>query len=356
MSLTSKWVGLLLAVLVLGPVATTALVAPADAAAARRLGDRPLRPGARGADVKELQRLLVAAGVPVSVDGAFGAATTSAVQRFQRAANLEASGVVGVRTVAALRQATAGRAAEAGPVGGLGSDGTGARARSLGDRIPVRQGMSGHDVKVLQDLLRRSGVDDVTVDGEFGSGTARAVRTFERGQKLPADGAMDANDIDVLRGLVSAGGRDAPSAPAPMQLAPGDRARLGPDGLATAPASAPESVKQMIAAGNKIAKTPYVWGGGHGRWEDKGYDCSGSMSYVLHAAGVLDSPLVSGDFPSWGDPGPGRWVTAYGNKGHGYLVIAGLRYDTSGAKQDGSRWHATLRPTKGYGVSHPPGL
>jgi hypothetical protein len=167
---------------------------------------------------------------------------------------------------------------------------------------------------------------------------------------------MDANDIDVLRGLVDAGGSSATTAAAPLPLAPGDRAKLTPDGLAMAPANAPESIKQIIAAGNKIAKLPYIYGGGHGKWEDDGYDCSGSVSYALHGANLLKAPLVSGDFPDWGDPGPGQWMTIYGNAGHVYAVIAGLRFDTSGQSQDGSRWHSTMRPTKGYGVSHPVGL
>lgn len=322
----------------------------------RKLGDRTLRLGDKGTDVKQLQQLLNMTGIKIKADGEYGQATKVAVQRFQRSARLQASGTAGAKTITALRHATSGNAAQAGSSGGVASDGSNARNRSLGDRIPVMKGMSGHDVKVLQDFLRRAGVKKVSIDGEFGGGTLRAVKRFERLQQLSIDGVVDANDIDVLRGLVEAGGSNATSAPAPLPLAPGDRAKLTPDGLAMAPANAPEPVKQIIAAANKIAKTPYIYGGGHGKWEDKGYDCSGTVSYALHGANLLKAPLVSGDFPSWGDAGPGQWVTIYGNSGHVYAVIAGLRFDTSGAKQTGSRWQTKMRPTKGYGVSHPPGL
>ncbi len=335
---------------------TVSAVAVAPAAAetkTRKLGDRTLRLGDKGTDVKQLQQLLNMTGIKVKADGNFGPATKTAVQRFQRSARLSPSGTAGRGTITALRHATSGSAAQVPGGAGYGTSG---RSKSLGDRIPVKKGMSGHDVKVLQDFLKRAGVRKVTIDGEFGGGTYRAVRKFETSQKLSIDGVVDANDIDVLRGLVGAGGSKAKSAQAPLPLAPGDRAKLTPDGLAMAPASAPPEVQQIIAYANKIAKLPYIYGGGHGKWEDDGYDCSGSVSYALHGANLLKAPLVSGDFPAWGDPGPGKWVTIYGNSGHVYAVIAGLRFDTSGLKQDGSRWHATSRPTKGYGVSHPPGL
>jgi peptidoglycan hydrolase-like protein with peptidoglycan-binding domain len=347
---------LICALLACSSVSAVAVAPAAAEAKTRKLGDRTLRLGDKGTDVKQLQRLLNITGIKVKADGQFGQATKVAVQRFQRVKRLSPSGTAGTKTIAALRHSAGGSAAQAPGSGGIASDGSNASNRSLGDRIPVMKGMSGHDVKVLQDFLKRAGVKKVTIDGEFGTGTYRAVRAFEDTQKLSVDGVVDANDIDVLRGLVKAGGSNAPVAAAPLPLAPGDRAKLTPDGLAMAPANAPEPIKQIIAAGNKIAKTPYIYGGGHGKWEDDGYDCSGSVSYALHGANLLKAPLVSGDFPNWGDPGPGQWMTIYGNSGHVYAVIAGLRFDTSGASQDGSRWHTTMRPTKGYGVSHPVGL
>ena len=94
-------------------------------------------------------------------------------------------------------------------------------------------------------------------------------------------------------------------------------------------------MRQIIEAGNSIARTPYLWGGGHGKWLDKGYDCSGSVSYALASAGLLNAPLDSGRLMGWGAPGKGKWVTIYTNPGHVFLVVAGVRFDTSGNALDG---------------------
>jgi hypothetical protein len=139
-------------------------------------------------------------------------------------------------------------------------------------------------------------------------------------------------------------------------LQTGPRARVLPDGTAVAPANAPDVVKQVILAGNEIAKFPYKWGGGHGAWRDTGYDCSGSVSFALAAAGMLDRPLTSGGFLEWGTPGPGRWITIYTNPGHIFMVVAGLRFDTSGAGRAGTRWQEGVRSTSGFAVRHYPGL
>ena len=127
-------------------------------------------------------------------------------------------------------------------------------------------------------------------------------------------------------------------------------------GVALAPLEAPEAVRQIIEAGNSIARTPYKWGGGHGKWTDTGYDCSGSVSFALAAAGLLNAPLASGPLMSWGKPGKGKWVTIYSNPGHVYLVVAGVRFDTSAPRETGSRWTNTMRPDSGFVARHPPGL
>ncbi len=128
------------------------------------------------------------------------------------------------------------------------------------------------------------------------------------------------------------------------------------NGVALAPFEAPEAVRQIIEAGNSIARMPYKWGGGHGKWQDTGYDCSGSVSFALAAAGLLDGPLASGPLMSWGKAGQGKWVTIYSNPGHVYLEVAGIRFDTSGARTSGSRWQNELRSHAGYVARHPPGL
>jgi cell wall-associated NlpC family hydrolase len=140
----------------------------------------------------------------------------------------------------------------------------------------------------------------------------------------------------------------------------GDKAISGAEvlenGIALPPIEAPEPVHQIIEAGNSIARTPYLWGGGHGKWLDKGYDCSGSISYALASAGLLNAPLDSGRLMSWGKPGPGKWVTIYTNPGHVYMVVAGVRFDTSGTRVTGSRWQRSMRPGGGFAVRHPAGL
>ena len=139
-------------------------------------------------------------------------------------------------------------------------------------------------------------------------------------------------------------------------LRTGRRARVLPDGTAIAPAGAPDVVKRVILAGNEIAKFPYKWGGGHGAWRDDGYDCSGSVSFALAGAGLLRSPMTSGLFMNYGAPGPGRWITIYANSGHIFMVVAGLRFDTSGQGRAGTRWQEESVSTAGFAVRHIPGL
>ncbi len=141
--------------------------------------------------------------------------------------------------------------------------------------------------------------------------------------------------------------------PAPI---PGAVAKLSPDGrTAIPPAAAPEPVKQAIYAANRITRKPYIYGGGHRSFRARGYDCSGAISYALHGGDLLDSPLPSSAFMRWGDRGPGQWITVYTNPGHAYVVIAGLRFDTSGPGERGPRWRTAARSTRPYTARHPQG-
>jgi cell wall-associated NlpC family hydrolase len=137
--------------------------------------------------------------------------------------------------------------------------------------------------------------------------------------------------------------------------ATGKVAKVISSGEAMAPFDAPQIVTEVISAANQIARTPYRWGGGHSAWRDKGYDCSGSISFALAAAGLLNAPLTSGLFAKWGAAGPGRWITIYANGGHAFMTVAGLRFDTSGLRA-GTRWQKQPRSTAGFVVRHPPGL
>jgi len=350
----------LFAICVVSPAAASAKPAkpakPGSGKTGVALGGRALREGASGADVRQLQRLLRQVGTKVAPNGRFDAMTKQAVQRFQRAAGLDASGTVGTRTVTALRRAADRDAAQI-PSGGFDDRHGGGQHKRLGDRIPVKPGMQGHDIRVLQDFLRRAGVRSATIDGEFGPRTIRAVRAFERLSNLPVNGLVDATDIAALRDLAGArSARSAPSAPsAPVPA--GAKATIGKDGLAVAPAEAPEAVKQIITAGNEIARTPYRYGGGHARgFKDTAYDCSGSVSFALHGADLLGAPMASGGFTSWGEEGRGQWVTTYANGGHMYMVVAGLRFDTSGRTKADTRWQADDRSPAGYTQRHPAGL
>ena len=128
-----------------------------------------------------------------------------------------------------------------------------------------------------------------------------------------------------------------------------------------APADAPANIQAAIAAGNAIHTFPYIWGGGHRSFTDNGYDCSGAVSYVLHAAGFLSSPEPSGPLAaSWGVPGKGRWITVYANASHAYMVVAGLRFDTSAVGErlnqgSGPRWRQHKRKATGYTAKYYPG-
>jgi peptidoglycan hydrolase-like protein with peptidoglycan-binding domain len=215
----------------------------------------------------------------------------------------------------------------------------------------LSQGMSGSDVKTLQRYLDDAGYE-TTADGAFGPATARSVRSFETAEQRSPDGTATRGEQRLARTRASeAETTEEPAAPAT------EEAYIGDDGLAVAPASAPAEVHAIIAAGNKIASKPYKYGGGHARFpRDSGYDCSGSISYALHGADLLDTPLDSTGFMSWGERGEGEWVTVYANAGHAYMVVAGLRFDTSSRKVSGNRWSDTSRSARGYRVRHPEGL
>jgi len=129
-----------------------------------------------------------------------------------------------------------------------------------------------------------------------------------------------------------------------------------PGGMAQAPAGAPEAVALVIAAGNAISGLPYSYGGGHASFQASAYDCSGSVSYALAAAGLVSSPLDSTGFMSWGEPGPGQWITVYANAGHAYMVVGGWRFDTSALSSGGTRWTRAQRSSAGFVARHPPGL
>ena len=227
----------------------------------------------------------------------------------------------------------------------------------FGDQ-PLSRGDSGRDVRVLQRWLTLVGFE-TRIDGQFGRGTVSSVRRYERAHALRVDGRVSRGQARGLRSRASKASRSSSSTSSSSETAtgPGEKATLSADGrTAIAPESAPPEVKAAIAAANRITDKPYEYGGGHGSFEDDGYDCSGAVSYALHGAGVLDAPLDSSGLARFGESGEGKWITVYGHSGHAYVVIAGLRFDTSGSGEKGPRWRRESRSPDGYAVRHPAGF
>ena len=278
----------------IGLIAMLALLLALPAPA---LAERTVERGDRGATVKKLQRLL-----HVRADGVFGRTTVRAVKRFQRRHRMRADGVAGPATWRALKRG--------------------------GGRSSKRA-----SVRLLQRKL------GVAADGVFGPGTLRAVKRFQRRRGLAADGVVGPGTWAAL----GIRGRR------PVLKRRGGARRSRGSGI-------PAAVRRAIRAANRIQFKPYRLGGGHGSFRDSAYDCSGTASYVLHAAGVLGRPRPSGGFRNYGAPGPGRYITIYAHGGHMWLKILNRRYDTSMRGPGGSRWSSQLRSTAGYTVRHPPGL
>ncbi len=371
-------------------------------ASAQSLGGRTLQRGAKGSDVSALQAGLSQAGFVTAANGRFTAQTAAEVKRFQRFYRLRATGVADAHTIAVVRQvdkldadasdasAAAVKITPAKAKRGVTHDTTtllrgnsvlapvkpNGGSAHLGNRI-LRAGMHGHDVRVLQGYLTIDGYP-TTVDGDFGPSTKSSVVAWQGANDVAANGILSYADSRLLRKdvakvesspkTVSDPTPTPPTTPTAPTTTPGATATIDSAGNATAPAGAPAVVQEMIAAANSIDTKPYIYAGGHASWNAPGYDCSGAVSFVLHAAGLLSSPEDSTGLESFGSAGAGQWVTIYANAGHTWIVIAGLGFNTghwgpTTPAGSGPRWliaadaTANLNDgTGGYTVRHPTGL
>jgi peptidoglycan hydrolase CwlO-like protein len=166
--------------------------------------------------------------------------------------------------------------------------------------------------------------------------------------------ALSDNLASISEQIASTTGAPAPVTGTPAPLTAGEAAEFISESQASVPSAAPAAVAAAIEAANSIATTPYIWGGGHGSFESSGYDCSGAVSFALHGGGFLESPLDSTGLETWGEPGPGKWITVYGNAEHAWMIIAGLAFDTVGGP--GPRWHSSpVDSPEGFVARHPPG-
>jgi peptidoglycan hydrolase CwlO-like protein len=166
--------------------------------------------------------------------------------------------------------------------------------------------------------------------------------------------ALSNNLASISEQIESTTGVPAQVTGTPAPLTPGESAEYISESQASVPSAAPAAIAAAIEAANSIATTPYIWGGGHGSFESSGYDCSGAVSFALHGGGFLESPLDSTGLETWGEPGPGHWITVYANSGHAWMIIAGLAFDTVGGP--GPRWHSSpVDSTEGFIARHPPG-
>jgi hypothetical protein len=179
-----------------------------------------------------------------------------------------------------------------------------------------------------------------------------------------ADGGGASTSSPTATGSSGGVGITAPATPLSTAAHPIVTGSVGKviKGVAYAPSYAPPAVQRAIWAGNEIRHTPYIWGGGHGSFKSRGYDCSGATSFVLHAAGLLKTPMDSSDLMHWGQRGVGRWITVYTNPGHAFIEIAGIRFDTSAeadphpAPGSGPRWRPLFAHPSGFMARHPVGF
>jgi peptidoglycan hydrolase-like protein with peptidoglycan-binding domain len=317
---------------------------------------------ASNSEVRAVEQLQAA--LHLTPDGEFGPETEAAVRRLQARNGLNVDGVVGPATwsvigvqgeetltpppTATAPAATPATAATPQDPTGATSD-TGLTPGSGGTENPIQPPpvAPASAIQWLQAALH------VPVDGEFGPETEAAVRRLQARHGLNVDGVVGPQTWALI------GVENAPTLTPPATALATTQTPAGASGAVTSTGGGEGEgvVARVIAAADEIATRPYVYGGGHGSFQSVGYDCSGSVSYALHGGGLISAPEDSGELESYGEPGPGRYITIYANAEHAYMVIDGRRFDTVALAEDGSRWSDSSGDDGGDFVArHPDGL
>jgi peptidoglycan hydrolase CwlO-like protein len=235
-------------------------------------------------------------------------------------------------------------------VKGLRDQARAAVKRMTGVRIQIKDARDAIAVKEREAAAAKQAAE--ARFAELKSAQAARQRALESLESR--EEALSNNLSAISEQIASTTGSPAPVTGAPAPLTPGEAAEFISESQASVPSAAPAAIAGAIEAANSIATTPYIWGGGHGSFESSGYDCSGAVSFALHGGGFLSSPLDSTGLETWGDPGPGHWITVYANAEHAWMIIAGLAFDTVGGP--GPRWHSSpVDSPEGFIARHPPG-
>ncbi len=289
--------------------------------------------GSEGGAVARLQSAL-----HLTADGNFGPETEAAIRRLQARHGLTVDGVVGPATWSLI--GISGQETLTPPASALAGahhshhhsapPSSSGEASSEGD-----EGTSGDGVARLQSALH------LTADGNFGPETEAAVKRLQARHGLTVDGVVG----PATWSLIGISGGQTLKPP---------RSALG--GSSSTAGGGSSVVSRVIAAGDEIATRPYVFGGGHGSFQSTGYDCSGSVSYALHGGGLLSSPEDSSALESYGEAGPGKYITIYANSEHAWMVVDGKRFDTIAQQETGTRWSSSMMSTAGYVARHPDGM
>jgi cell wall-associated NlpC family hydrolase len=343
--------------------------------------DTTVKPGSRGA--LALSWRLLAAAIAVVAIAVVAALLLSGGGRYAHAGAAKTSvaqtgahsGAVGAGSGASSDPRRAGSARQAARAGSAGSTDRGGAGTGA-----ARTGHAG-----LGDGAKSGAIPSATGGGVAGTaagglakGAVAEVRDPEESKSfpLPASTHHAAASTPSVAGEAAVAPGAASDAEIRKELGEEEKAKteeqaaqrrvltpvaggfsVGGNGTIPIPTDVPETVQRVIAGGNAIADFPYIWGGGHASFVANGYDCSGSVSYALAAGGLLSAPLVSGDLATWGEPGPGRWITIYANAGHTFMDVDGVWFDTAGRSGPyASRWLVAQPSLEGYAVRHPPGF